>query len=266
MNTIKPEHCYPSDMSDEQWAIIEPLLPVTTGAGRPTETDLRAVMNAIFYRTRTGCQWRYLPKSYPPTGTVYYHFRKWAKDGVWSRINNEVRIQERIRCERNPEPTGAIVDSQSVKTTEVGGEERGIDGKKRVKGRKRNIMTDTLGNLLGVVVNAANTCDRVGAKAIIDNLPDKTKDSIEKLWADGGYDGEPFTKWIRDNLHAVLDISLRPSGVTRFVVLPVRWVVERSLAWFSRYRCLSKDYERCPKSSEAVIYSASISTMLRRLT
>lgn len=256
---------YPSDLTDEKWAILEPLLPSGNGPGRPVETDLRAVISAIFYRTRTGCQWRYLPSDFPPKGTVYYHFRKWAKDDTWSRINEALRKQERVKQGRTPEPSGAIVDSQSVKTTETGGT-RGFDGGKNINGRKRHVMTDTVGNLLEVVVNAANTQDRAGAKTVIAKLSAQTIASIKMLWADGSYSGEPFTQWIRNTLNAALEIGSRPPNSKGFVVVPVRWVVERTLAWLSRYRCLSKDYEHCTKSSEGVIYVASISTMLNRST
>jgi len=265
MNEKRRAPYYPSDLTDEKWSILEPLLPVNSGAGHPVETDLRAVVDAILFRTRTGCQWRFLPRDFPPSGTVYYHFRKWAKDKTWSRINKALRILDRIQQGRTPEPTGAIVDSQSVKTTEVAGE-RGLDGGKLVNGRKRHVMTDTIGSLLEVVVNAANTQDREGAKSVVAKLPEQTRASIQHLWADGSYSGEPFETWIRDELNATIEITLRPPNTKGFVVVPMRWVVERTLAWLSRYRCLSKDYERCTMSSEAVIYSASISTMLNRLT
>ena len=205
--TISPSQ-YLSDPTNEQWVILKPLIPSNIGPGQSTQVALRAVINAIFYRVRTGCQWRYLPHDYPPTGTVYY-FRKWAKDGSWSAINETLRQQERIKEGRTPEPRGAIIDSQSVKTTEAGGE-RGYDAGKNVNGRKRHVMTDTLGNLLEVVVNAADTQDREGAKAVVAKLKEQTVAAIKKLWADGNYSGEPFTRWIRETLHATLEIAHRP--------------------------------------------------------
>jgi len=255
---------YDSDLTDQQWSIVSPLLPINSGRGRPVELDLRMVLNGIFYLVRTGSQWRYLPKDFPQWQNVYYHFRKWSINGTWLAINQALRKLDREKRGRKPEPTGAIVDSQSTKTTEAGGE-RGYDGGKNVNGRKRHVIVDTVGNLLSVVVNAANGDDRAGAKDAFDKLSVDTITSLQKIWADGGYSGEPFLNWVHETLQAVLEIAHRPPNAKGFVVVPVRWVVERTLAWLGRYRRLSKDYERCTKSSEGMIYVASITTMLKRL-
>ncbi len=255
---------YNTDITEQQWDIISSLLPVRNGRGRPTELDLRSVLNAIFYLVRTGCQWRNLPNDFPKWQSVYYHFRKWSKNGTWKSVNEALRKLEREKRGRNAEPTGAIVDSQSVKTTEAGGK-RGFDGGKRVNGRKRNVVVDTIGNLLAVIVNTANSDDRVGAKEVFGELGVDTIDSLKKIWADGGYTGDNFLNWVHETLKSALEITYRPPNAKGFVVVPVRWVVERTLAWLGRYRRLSKDYEHCTKSSEGVIYVASIATMLRRL-
>ena len=256
---------YDTDVTEAQWSFIQPLCPVNTGCGRPMILDLHEVINAIFYLVRTGCQWRNLPKDFPKWQSVYYHFRKWSQDGTWQKINEAVRKLERQKRGREPEPTGAIIDSQSVKTTEAGGE-RGFDGGKNVNGRKRNTVTDTVGNLLTVVVTAANMQDRDGAKLAFSQLTADTIASLQKIWADGSYRGEDFLNWVHQVLQAAMDITTRPPNAQGFVVVPVRWVVERTLAWLGRYRRLSKDYEHCTKSSEGIIYVASIATMLKRLT
>lgn len=256
---------YDTDVTEAQWLVIRPLCPVNTGYGRPMVLDLRQVINAIFYLGRTGCQWRNLPKDFPKWPSVYYYFRKWSQDNTWQKINEAVRKLERQKQGREPEPTGAIVDSQSVKTTEAGGE-RGFDAGKNINGRKRHTVTDTVGNLLTVMVSAANTQDRDGAKMAFSQLTADTVASLQKIWADGSYRGADFLNWVQERLHAALEITTRPPNAQGFVVVPVRWVVERTLAWLGRYRRLSKDYEHCTKSSEGMIYVASIATMLKRLT
>jgi putative transposase len=253
---------YTSEISDGQWQRLKWMLPKQKGAGRPIQLDLREVMNAIFYLLVTGCQWRNLPREYPNPHSVYDHYRKWCLDGTWQRINRAMGDLERRRVRRFARPSAAILDSQSVKVSDTGGIS-GYDGNKKIKGRKRHILVDTLGNLLEVVVSAANIDDRAGAKALLTKVERQIALRLLKIWADKGYQGD-LELWLHQQWAIALEIVSAASGQVGFAVQPRRWVVERTFAWLGKFRRLSKDYERDTLSSEGFIYLASIRTLLKR--
>jgi|SRR5258707_2952710 len=256
---------YPSDLTDEQWAVLEPLIPQPWPGGRPRTTDMREVLNALFYHVREGGSWRALPHDFPPWKTVYNYFQWWTWDGTWQSLLDTLRPQVRIKAGRAATPSAAAIDSQSVKTAQ-GGQACGSDGGKKVYGRKRHILVDIMGLLLVVVVTAANVDDARAAQAVFAQVRGRDFPGLEVVYADSKYHNYELYSWLRRHRRPYrLQIESRPEGERKFVPLHVRWVVERTLAWQGRYRALSKDYEHLPAWSESVVKIAAIHHMLRRL-
>lgn len=254
----------PTDLTDTQWRILEPFFRKTSRRGRKIVYSRREIINAVLYLIRTGCQWRMLPGRFPPWKTVYQVFYRWRLSGLWERIHDSLRDRVRQQSGRKCKPTAAIIDSQSVKTTQVGGDARGYDAGKNTFGRKRHIVVDTLGLILAVVVHSAGQQDQDGACLVLHTLWEKLK-TITAIFADTAYGRNDLPGFVKATLGFGIELVRRDRHQEGFQVLPKRWIVERTFAWLSFCRRHSKDYEQNPETSEAMIQISMIHLMLKRL-
>src|SRR5438045_1842173 len=259
---MRTQH-YPSDVTDAQWALLEPRIPVYPG-GRPRKTNPRDVVDAVFYLLRTGCQWRYLPKDFPPRSTVWRYFDEWRHNGTFDTIHDLLRTKVRTAEKPYAPRTTASVDSQSVDTTS-GGEERGRDNAKNVDGRKRHIVVDSMGLLLAVLVTAADVDDAKAATQAFARLDGQPLSRVERMFADSKYHNYDLYHWVEEHARWELVIVSRPKGSVGWVRLPIRWTVERTFAWLGKCRRLTKDREKSVLSSETFVKLAMIHLMVKRL-
>jgi putative transposase len=250
---------YSTDLTDSDWEVITSILP----DHRQRKHSRRQCFNAIFYVLKSGCPWRMLPESFPPWQTVYYHYRQWRDCGVLEELHAALRVRVRRAAGREDSPSVGIADAQSVKTASSGSD-RGFDGGKRVKGRKRHIIVDTLGLVMGVTITAANVQDKRGLPLLLEQVRDRFE-RVRCIYVDQGYRSQPLCQWVKRRLGCHLEVVQRQLPVSGFAVLPKRWIVERTFSWWNNYRRLSKDYERSIDSSQAMVYLAMIRLMLNRL-
>jgi putative transposase len=251
---------YSTDLTDKQWQVIEKLV---NGKFRRRKHSLRSILDAIFYLVKTGCQWRMFPSDFAPWNTVYYYYRKWKRNDLIEELHEMLRDFTRLKAGRSVSPSLGLIDSRSVKTSRNGGIERGIDGGKKTKGRKQHIITDTMGLVLKVVIHAANVHDSKAAFSVIKSLRGKFP-RLSKIIADGGYRGE-LSEQVRKAFGWILEVILRAEQTKKFVVLPKKWIVERTFSWFESYRRLSKDYEVDIETSQTMIYLTMIQIMIHRV-
>jgi putative transposase len=261
---------YPSDLTDEQWALVAPLIPPAKSGprgGHPRQVDMREVLNTLFYLNRSGCQWDRLPHDLLPKSTVYDYFAQWRDNGTWAKIVQALRERTRVAAGREPTPSAACIDSQTVKTTAMGGPERGYDGGKKINGRKRHLLVDTLGLVLAILMTSAGLDDGVAAPLLLGLVTPQDLPRLMTICADQKYHNHALDAWMAEHRTGWrIEVKARPAGTTGFTPLEKRWVIERTNAWHGRYRRHSKAYERSVESSTAMLQISYMHLMLKRLS